>query len=251
MMKDKLIKILEIGLAVWILLDLIFLTDSLVFDLSINHYYNLIIFDTCLCVFLLIEFLFRYFKAENKKTVIMDNWTELVAVIPFDLIMLPFMANSSILFVLLVFKFIRILILFYQLFKIIGMFLKDTYLDEIFGVFLMIIVAFTFGLYLFDPSMNSLFDSLWFVVSSLTTVGYGDILPNSMIGKVISLFLLIFGVLIFSAVTASMASYFNRKLLDEGSEELKSIQEKLDANEKELKELKSEIAKLNEKLDEK
>jgi voltage-gated potassium channel len=251
MMNEKLIKILETGLAVWILLDLIFLTDSLVFDLSISHYYNLIIFDTCLCVFLLIEFLFRYFRAENKKTAIRDNWTELVAVIPFDLIMLPFMADSNVLSVLLVFKFIRILILFYQLFKVIGMFLKDTYLDEILGVFLMVIVSFTFGLYLFDPSMNSLFDSLWFVVSSLTTVGYGDILPNSMIGKVISLFLLIFGVLIFSAVTASMASYFNKRLLDEGGEELKSIQEKLDANEKELKELKSEIAKLNEKLDKK
>ena len=113
----------------------------------------------------------------------------------------------------------------------------------------MIIISFTLCLYLFDPSMNNLFDSLWFVVSTLTTVGYGDILPTSLFGKVITLVLLIFGVLIFSAVTAAMASYFNKKLLYEGSEELKLIKSKLDVTEKELIELKEEIAKLNEKLD--
>ena len=48
-----------------------------------------------------------------------------------------------------------------------------------------------------------------------------------------------------------MASYFNKKLLNEGSEELKSINEKLDATQKELKELKEEIANLNKKLEEK
>ena len=99
--------------------------------------------------------------------------------------------------------------------------------------------------------MNSLFDSLWFVVSTLTTVGYGDVLPTSTIGKVISLILLIGGVLIFSTITAAMASYFNKKLLNEGADELKSIQQKLDSNEEELKELRREIADLNRKLDEK
>ena len=57
--------------------------------------------------------------------------------------------------------------------------------------------------------------------------------------------------LIFSSITGAIASYFNKKLLNEGSVELKLIREKLDANEKELKELKEEIATLNKKLDEK
>jgi uncharacterized membrane protein (DUF106 family) len=58
-------------------------------------------------------------------------------------------------------------------------------------------------------------------------------------------------VLIFSAITGALASYFNKKLLNEGSEDLKEIKDKLDTNEKELKELKEEIARLNKKLDEK
>ena len=250
-MNEKLDYFFEIGLSIWILLDLIFLTCSLVFSLSAHAYYNLIIFDTCLCIVLLYEFFTRFFKADNKKQFLKYNFTELIAGIPFDLLLFPFLSFAGLLFGLKVLKFIRILILFAQLFEVIKIFLKNTYLDEILGIFLMVIISFTLGLYLFDPSMNSLFDSLWFVLSTLTTVGYGDVLPQSMIGKVISVILLIGGVLIFSAITGAMASYFNRKLLNEGSVELKSINEKLDANEKELKELKEEIANLNRKLDEK
>ncbi|MER2013598.1 MAG: ion channel [Methanobrevibacter sp.] len=250
-MNEKLSKIFDVGLSIWILLDLIFLVCSLVFILSMQLYHNLIFFDTALCAVLLTEFFYRFFRAENRKDFLIKNWTELIAGIPFDLIMFPFIANDTMAILLKVFKFFRILILCIQLFEVIKIFLKDTYLDEILGILALTIITFTLSLYLFDPSMNSLFDSLWFVVSSLTTVGYGDVLPDSMIGKVISLILLIVGVLIFSAITAALASYFNKKLLNEGTEELKTIKDKLDSNEKELKELKEEIAILNKKLGEK
>ena len=250
-MNEKLSKIFDFGLSIWILLDLIFLVCSLVFILSMQLYHNLIFFDTALCAVLLTEFFYRFFRAENRKDFLIKNWTELIAGIPFDLIMFPFIANDTMAILLKVFKFFRILILCIQLFEVIKIFLKDTYLDEILGILALTIITFTLSLYLFDPSMNSLFDSLWFVVSSLTTVGYGDVLPDSMIGKVISLILLIVGVLIFSAITAALASYFNKKLLNEGTEELKTIKDKLDSNEKELKELKEEIAILNKKLGEK
>ena len=250
-MNEKLNVLCDVALSIWILLDLIFLTSSMVFNLTANVYHNLIIFDACLCAVLLFEFFSRFFKSDNKKRFFKNNFTELVAGIPFDLFFFPFLSFAVALLALKVLKFIRILILFVQLFEVINVFLKDTYLDEILGIFLMVIISFTLGLYLFDPSMNSLFDSLWFVLSTLTTVGYGDVLPNSMIGRAISVVLLIGGVLIFSAITGAMASYFNSKLLNQGSTELKLIKDKLDANEKEFKELKEEIAILNKKLDEK
>lgn len=250
-MKDKLIILYNVGLFILILLDLIFLTSSLVFNLPAHAYYNLIIFDTLLCIILLYEYFNRFFKADNRKEFFISNWSELIACIPVDLLMFSVVGYVDLTTALKILKFIRILILFLQLFAVVHLFLKQTYLDEIIGIFLMIIISFTLGLYLFDPSMNSLFDSLWFVISTLTTVGYGDVLPTSTIGKAISLILLIGGVLIFSAVTAAMASYFNKRLLSEGADELKLIQKKLDSNEEELKELRKEIAVLNKKLDEK
>ena len=251
-MNEKVSKLFDIGLSIWILLDLIFLICSLGLILPTQIYHNLIIFDTILCVILFFEFFSRYFKAENRKTFFKDNWSEIIAFLPFDLIMLPLIAvDANMLIVLNILKLIRIIILCLQLFEVIGIFLRDTFLDEVLGVFAIIIIAFTLSLYLFDPSINNLFDSLWFVISSITTVGYGDVLPYSTVGRIISLILLIVGVLIFSAITGALASYFNKKLLNEGSEDLKEIKDKLDTNEKELKELKEEIARLNKKFDEK
>lgn len=251
-MNEKVSKLFDIGLSIWILLDLVFLICSLSLILPTQIYHNLIIFDTILCVILFFEFSSRYFKSENRKMFLKDNWSEIIAFLPFDLIMLPLIAvDANMLIVLNILKLIRILILCIQLFEVIGIFLRDTFLDEVLGVFAIIIIAFTLSLYLFDPSINNLFDSLWFVISSITTVGYGDVLPYSTVGRIISLILLIVGVLIFSAITGALASYFNKKLLNEGSEDLKEIKDQLDTNEKELKELKQEITRLNKKLDEK
>ena len=119
----------------------------------------------------------------------------------------------------------------------------------------MIIVGSTLGLYFIDPGMNNLFNNLWFVVVSLTTVGYGDITPNTVAGNVVSLILLIVGVFIFSAITGAISTYFMDNLLKEGSyhiqelkEQLNETNEQLAKNEKEIAELKEEIRELKDIL---
>ena len=137
-----------------------------------------------------------------------------------------------------------------EFFKIVGEFLKSTHLDEILGIFILIIIGSTLGLYLIDPSMNNLFDDLWFVVVSLTTVGYGDITPNTVFGKVFSLILLIIGVFIFSAITGAMSSYFMDNVLQEGSYHIHDLKIKVAETEKELEAVNEQLVKNEEKIDE-
>lgn len=125
-------------------------------------------------------------------------------------------------------------------------------MDEIFGITLLVVLASTLGLYLFDPSINSLFDSLWFVLSTITTVGYGDILPQSGAGKIIGLITLIVGVLIFSTVTGAIASYFARRILmnedfniTENDDNIELLKETLRSNKKNLNEVHSKVYKID------
>ncbi|WP_297979692.1 ion channel [uncultured Methanobrevibacter sp.] len=254
--------IFTIGLSILIIFDIIFLIFSLAYNLSDSVYFNIILFDTFVCILLLIEFFSRFSKSGERKKFIINNFSELYPAIPFDLIFIPILIIvPELAGLLILLKFIKIILLAYQFFKTIGVFLKDTYLDEIFAIFIIVIVASTLALYLFDPSMTDLFDSLWFVIVTLTTVGYGDILPSTAIGKYISILLLIFGVLIFSAVTAAMASYFMKKLITnenyyeenlvDNNDEI--IKNKLKSTEKELEEIKSELKenkKINQELKE-
>ena len=239
-------------LSILIIIDLILITLTLISDVG-EMYYSIVVFDTVLCIILLIEFFTRLMDSDNKKQFFLQNWIELIAAIPFDLIMLPFVLNYTRFLILLrVLKFIKVIALFSQFFETIDVFLKKTHLDEIFGITLLVVLASTLGLYLFDPSINSLFDSLWFVLSTITTVGYGDILPQSGVGKMIGLIILIVGVLIFSTVTGAIASYFARRVLinedfniTEHDDNIELLKEDLSFNKKNLNEVHGKVDKID------
>lgn len=254
----------NLSLSIAILIDLILIIYTLISNVPTDIYNNIIIFDTIVCITLICEFCLRLFKSDDKKQFFIRNWTELIAAIPFDLIMFPFVLNGNFLILFIILKFIKVIALFLQFLETIDVFLKKTHLDEILGITLLVILVSTLAIYLFDPSINNLIDSLWFVLSTITTVGYGDVLPNSDIGRIIGLIILTFGVFIFSAVTGAMASYFTRKVfsmdnfnITENDANIKILKEELafnkdnlnKANDK-LEKTYTEIAYIKQELDE-
>jgi voltage-gated potassium channel len=52
------------------------------------------------------------------------------------------------------------------------------------------------------------FDALWWGVSTLTTVGYGDTYPVTQEGRLGAMVLMLLGIGLFSAITATITSYF-------------------------------------------
>ena len=252
-MKEKTQRNFNLALSLAIIIDLILITLTLVSYVPENVYYGIIVFDTAICIVLIIEFFTRFHKSDDKKHFVRKNWVELVAAIPFDLIMLPFALNyARFLRLFRILKFIKVIALFSQFLESIDVFLKRTHLDEVLGVTLLVVLGCTLGLYLFDPSINNLFDSLWFVLSTITTVGYGDVLPHSGIGKIIGLITLIVGVLLFSAITGAMVSYFARKIfanedfnITENDDNIELLKDDLNFNKQNLNTVHSKVDKLD------
>ena len=253
-MNQKVLNISHVILSFIIVIDLILITSTLVFDVSSSMYNKILIFDIFTCIILLFDFFRGFYKAEDKKQYLKENWMELIASIPFDVILSSFMMLRY----LRLLRLFRMLFLIGEYFKVIGDFLKDTRLDEILGVLIVIVIGSTLGLFLVDPTMNNLFDNLWFVIVSITTVGYGDITPNSIYGKILSLILLVIGVFIFSAITGAMSSYFMDSLLKEGSYhiyemglKMDELNDQLSKNEETIKDLEKEIKELKEIIEKK
>jgi voltage-gated potassium channel Kch len=81
------------------------------------------------------------------------------------------------------------------------------------GIFLIVLITISmFGIMLFEPGANdqfeTLWDSFWYSVVTVTTVGYGDKSPITLGGKLVGLLLMGLGVVVLAAITGQIASYF-------------------------------------------
>ncbi len=59
-----------------------------------------------------------------------------------------------------------------------------------------------------NGNISSYPDALWWAVTTITTVGYGDRFPLSPAGRGVAVVLMVAGIAMFGIVTASIAAYF-------------------------------------------
>ena len=114
-----------------------------------------------------------------------------------------------------------------------------TFLFTIFMVFLVVEVAGVLVLIAEsgDPKANivNANDAIWWGLVTITTVGYGDQVPVTPMGRVIGVFLLFAGIALFSVLTGFIANFFiaphkarlRRRTSDETSAALASMRELL------------------------
>src|SRR6187549_3102560 len=62
---------------------------------------------------------------------------------------------------------------------------------------------------LVDPdTFDNVWLGMWWAIQTVTTVGYGDVVPQSTAGKVIASFLMLGGLSLFAVVTGAITSAF-------------------------------------------
>ncbi len=232
------------------ILILIFLT--LDFTLSLKPVIiNLIKFDIIVSLLITFQSIIWIQKQNDKKQYLRKNWFDIFAMVP--IAYLIFLISPNMRFIVVILFLIRIYALFKYAMKIksILKFTKKTRLD--YATFILI-GTFVFGSLLFfwvespvNPQAATLDDSAYFMIVTMSTVGYGNIVPYTGIGKLISVIAIIVGVGYTGWVTAAIATSLIEQLREERKKEtekeiksMEMILNKLNKIEKELKELKSQ-----------
>jgi voltage-gated potassium channel len=85
----------------------------------------------------------------------------------------------------------------------------------------------------------SVWDGIWWSVVTVTTVGYGDIYPTSVAGRIIAMLVMFVGIGFLSVLTATIASRFVKV---ERTAETEEIVTALTRIESELTALKEQLA---------
>jgi voltage-gated potassium channel len=95
-----------------------------------------------------------------------------------------------------------------------------------------------------DPSIGSIWDGMWWAWTTMSTVGYGDVVPQNAAGRLFASLVILFGVVLLSLLTANLAAFFIGSDVDKVEHEeretvrlLKDISERLERIERRLEEL--------------
>lgn len=95
-----------------------------------------------------------------------------------------------------------------------------------------------------DPGIETPLDGIWWAWVTVTTVGYGDIVPITPIGRVFAGFLILLGVALFSMLTASFSAFFLSESEDKLSAKEVEHSQKLGQLEEKVMSLESKIDQL-------
>ena len=251
----------DIILTMLVIIDILLILGSVLFKLGSEYISFILLFDAMVCIVLIIEFIRKLQKSENRRMFFRKNWLALLASLPVALLILPFLSYAAYAYPLIVLlRILNLILLIKVISKVTERFLDATYLDKIIAVFIVLLLGSTFVLYCFDPNITSIFQAVWFVFQTITTVGYGDIIPSSPAGQFIGLVLIIAGVLMFSMVTASFGYLFTEKIFKdenvEFNQKANAIKENLHETRFQIDEIKEkavsnerELEKINERLD--
>ena len=103
--------------------------------------------------------------------------------------------------------------------------LRSTHFFRVLGVLGLLLFLASLAMYLVEhePDKNQgLWDSIWWSLVTVTTVGYGDIVPKTVIGRLIAFGVMVAGLVLVSLLTASIASVFVSRRIkeDKGLEDL-------------------------------
>jgi voltage-gated potassium channel len=93
-----------------------------------------------------------------------------------------------------------------------------------------------------DPAISSIEDGIWFAWVTLTTVGYGDLVPKSTAGRLIGGVLTFLGVVFFSLISANLAAFLVRR-------DVEKVERKEGALGHEIKDLQAQLDRIEQSVE--
>ena len=72
-----------------------------------------------------------------------------------------------------------------------------------------------------NTQMKTLLDALWWCIATVTTVGYGDVVPVTSLGRIMAIIYMFFGITLIAVLLAVISNNFYRKRIDKQESEKK------------------------------
>lgn len=158
-----------------------------------------------LYVLFLVDFVVRFWKSRNKESFMKKNYTDLIAVLPFHGVF-PAVRGLRLNRLLRGLNLVRLFAFLSRPLKKAGRFLNTNGFKYV--LFVSTVIVATGGVLIHFAEGMSYGDGIWWAFVTATTVGYGDLSPSSIYGRIIAAVLMLLGIGLLGSVTSTLTSYF-------------------------------------------
>lgn len=156
-----------------------------------------------------IELFVKIYVAKNKKAALIRNWSLVIIAIMPLFISLRLIRLSRLVGLV---RFLRLQKTVSRLRKNVREIIYN--IEKIVITIVIFVVVAAFIMWQievrFDGSVTSLPDALWWAVITITTIGYGDVIPSTAEGKIWGAFVSLSGTILFMIFVARVTSMFVR-----------------------------------------
>lgn len=208
---------------------------------EISNYTNFII-SWVVFIFFVITYVIELLLVEDRWRFIGQNWSLPLIILAGVPILLEYKILSQPLAALR--PILAIYILFPSIKTLISFFLDGNLRTTLLGAAVVVVI---FGVLVagVDPGVKTAWDGMWWAVATVSTIGYGDVVPTSALGRVLGVLLVILGLAIFVIITANILAFTLKKETRKIAKEEKDIKKLVD----EVHELKEQQVKQNKLLE--
>jgi voltage-gated potassium channel len=151
----------------------------------------------------LVDYATRFAFSGDRRAFVRGNLIDLIAILPADL----FRAARA-LRILRVLRLLRATSVLWRVSVAVRGITGTNALGWVLVASTVVILVGAGGVLVAEPGMEQFGDALWWSIVTSTTVGYGDISPESVVGRVVAVVLMLVGIGTIGMITGSIATYF-------------------------------------------
>lgn len=156
------------------------------------------ILNLIILIIFTIDTLHSLWKSDDKWKYIKENPLDFVSIIPF------YNGFRVMRIIPLTLDLIRITSIGQKYMLPVLLRLRDSGVGRLFNIFVVVFILLPLPLLWIEPNIKTYEDLIWWEMQTVTTVGYGDIVIKTGMGRIIGMILMILGVGIISAFTSQL-----------------------------------------------
>jgi len=202
----------------------------------------ILISDWLIWLFFVAETTLLTTLVRDKREYLIDNWMNMVIIIAG----IPLLWSSTPMAgELRALRLLLMLALLIRFSSVLQEVLRRNQLGVTLVIALLIVLVAGVLLSTIDPNIRNIGDGIWYAWVTMATVGYGDVVPTSLAGRILGGILIFLGMVLFSLITANIAAF----LLSGNVERVERDVEKVEREESELNRRLDQIQKQLERIE--